>query len=100
MRSILAKSLLIDFLLTLICLSHGYNPRAVFAALRVGNNNHPASEPTQGDGPHLSLIEAAIHESGARPGQHLFSVREIQPMLGEVATILRFVPFVVHHPTM
>jgi hypothetical protein len=51
MRSILAKSLLIDFLLRLICLSHGDDPRGVFAAWRVGNNNHPASEQTQGDKP-------------------------------------------------
>jgi hypothetical protein len=95
MRSILAKSLLIDVLLTSICLSHGDNPRGVFAAWRVGNHNHPANEQTQGDKPHLSIIEAAIHESDARPRQHLFSVREIQPVLDEVATALRCVACVI-----
>ena len=56
MWSILAKSLLMDFLLTSIGLSHGDYPRHVAAAWRVG-------------------------------------IREIQAMPGEVAAILRFVPF-------
>jgi len=68
MRSILAKSLLIDLLLTSICLSHGDNPRGVVAAWRVGDNNYSNSEQAQGDKPHLSIIEAAVYESNARPG--------------------------------
>jgi len=67
MRSILAKSLLIDLLLTSICLSHGDNPRGVVAAWRVGDNNYSNSEQAQGD-KHLSIIEAAVYESNARPG--------------------------------
>jgi SWIB/MDM2 domain len=38
-RSSRTKSLLIDFLLTTVCLSHGDNPRVV-AARRVGDNHH------------------------------------------------------------
>lgn len=33
------------------------------------------------------------NESDRRPGQHLLGIREIQAMPGEVAAILRFVPF-------
>jgi hypothetical protein len=44
MRSTLAKSLLIDFLLTSICLSHGDNPRDVVAAWRVGDNDYSTGE--------------------------------------------------------
>jgi hypothetical protein len=96
MRSILTKSLLIDFLLTSIRLSHGDNPRGVAAAERVGDNDYPTGEQAQSDKPFLSIIETVIYERDARAGQHLF---EIQPMLGEVDAVLRFVPF-VYHPIM
>jgi hypothetical protein len=96
MRSILAKSLLIDFSLTSICLSHGDNPRGVIAAWRVGDNNYSNGEQAQGDKPHFPIIEAAVYESDARPGQHPCSVREIQTVFSEVAAILRFIPFAYH----
>src|SRR5207248_3980457 len=96
MRSILAKSLLIDFLLTSICLSHGDNPGDVAAAWRVGNNDYSTGEQTQGDKPFLSIIEAAVYEGDAKPGQHLFGVRKIQTVFSEVAAVLRLVPFVYH----
>jgi hypothetical protein len=44
MRSILAKSLLIDFLLTSICLSHGDNARGVLAARGVRNHDYSTGE--------------------------------------------------------
>jgi hypothetical protein len=47
MRSTLAKSLLIDFLLTSICLSHGDNPRGIVAAWRVGNDDYSTGERAQ-----------------------------------------------------
>jgi hypothetical protein len=62
MRSTRAKSLLIDFLLTSICLSHGNNPGDVVAAWRVGNDDYSTGEQAQSDQPFLSIIEAAIHE--------------------------------------
>ena len=99
MRSTLAKSLLIDFLLTSICLSHGDNPRGVVAAWRVGDDDYSTGEQAQGDEPFLPIIEAAIDEADTRAGQHLFGVRKIQPMFSEVAAVLRFVPF-VYHPTL
>ena len=46
--------------------------------------------------PFHSIVEAAVYESNARFGQHLFRIHEIQTMLDEVATILRIVPFVYH----
>jgi hypothetical protein len=49
MRSTLAKSLLIDFLLTSICLSHGDNPRGIVAAWRVGNDDYSTGERAQSD---------------------------------------------------
>ena len=99
MRSTLAKSLLIDFLFTSICLPHGDNPRDVVAAWRVGNDDYSTGEQAQGDKPFLSIIETAIYERDARPGQDLFGVRKIQTMFGEVAAVLRLVPF-VYHPTL
>jgi hypothetical protein len=54
MRSIRPKSLLIDLLLTAICLSHGDYARLVVAAWRVGNNDDSAHEKAQGDEPFLS----------------------------------------------
>jgi hypothetical protein len=86
-------------LLTSICLSHGDNPRDVVAAWRVGDNDYSTGEQAQSDKPFLSIIETVIYERDARAGQHLFSVRKIQSMLGEVAAVLRFVPF-VYHPTL
>jgi hypothetical protein len=49
MRSTRAKSLLIDFLLTSICLSHGNNPGDVVAAWRVGNDDYSTGERAQSD---------------------------------------------------
>jgi len=49
MRSTLAKSLLIDFLLTSICLSHGDNPLGIVAAWRVGNDDYSTGERAQSD---------------------------------------------------
>src|SRR5580704_9614168 len=96
MRSTLAKSLLIDFLLMSICLSHGDNPRDVVAAWRVGNNDYSTGEQAQCDKPFLSIIEAAIYEGYAGTGQYLFGIRKIQPMFSEVAAVLRFVPLEYH----
>jgi hypothetical protein len=59
MRSTLAKSLLIDFLLTSIYLSHGDNPRGVVAAWRVGNNNYSTGEQAQSDQPFPSPYDVA-----------------------------------------
>lgn len=49
MPSTLAKSLLIDFLLTPVCLSHGDDPRDIAAAGRVGNDNYSTVEQAQRD---------------------------------------------------
>src|ERR1022692_2841575 len=97
MRSILAKSLLIDFLFTPIRLSHGDNARYV-AARGMGYEDHPAIERAQGDKPFLSIVEAAILEGDTRPIEYLLGVHEIQAVLSEVAAILRFVPFVLQFP--
>jgi hypothetical protein len=96
MRSILAKSLFVDFLLTSICLSRGDNPRDVPAAWRVGDNDCSTGEQAQGDKPFLSIIETVVYEGDARPGQHLFGVRKVQTVFGGVALVLRFVPFIYH----
>jgi hypothetical protein len=49
MRSILAKSLLVDFLLTSIGLSHGDDARHGVAARRVGNDDYSTGEQAQCD---------------------------------------------------
>ncbi len=96
MGSTLAKSLLIDFLFTSICLSHRDNPRDTFAPWRVGNHDYSTGQQTQGDEPFLTIIETVIYEGDATTAEHLFSVREIQPVLSEVAPVLRFIPLVYH----
>jgi hypothetical protein len=88
-----AKSLLIDFLLTSVCLSHGDDARFIVAVLRVGYDNYSTGEKAQGEKPFLPIIETVIYESHVRPGQYLLGVREIQTLLGEVAAVLRLVPF-------
>jgi len=60
----------------------------------VGNEDYPTSEQTQSDQPFLSIIETAVYEGDARAGEHLFGVRKIQPVLREIAAVLRPVPFV------
>src|SRR5262249_30698153 len=96
MRSILAKSLFVDFLLTLICLSHGDNARDVLVVRRVGNDDYSTSEQAQSDEPFLSILETVINEGDARSSQHLFGVRKIQTVFSEVGAVLRFVPFIYH----
>jgi hypothetical protein len=65
----------------------------------MGYDDHAPSKQAQGDKPFLSIVEAAILESDAGSGKHLFGVVEIQAMLGEVAAVLRLVPL-VSHPTL
>jgi hypothetical protein len=62
MRSILAKSLLIDFLFTSICLSHGDNARDLVAAWGVGNDDDSTREQAQSDKSLFSIIETVISE--------------------------------------
>src|ERR1700685_4304251 len=95
MRSTLFKSLVIDFLLTSVRLPHGDDARCR-AARRMGDDQHAPGEQAQGDKPFLSIVEAAILEGDARSGKHVFGVLDVQAMLGEVATVLRLVPFVPH----
>ncbi len=95
MRSILAKSLLIDFLLTSIRLSHGDDARHDAATRRVSNDDYSTGEQAQGGKPFLSIIEAIIHEGHARVAEHLFGVGKVQAVLDEVAAVLCFVPCVV-----
>ena len=81
MRSILAKSLLIDFLLTSICLYHGAYTRYVAAARRVGNDDYSTGEQAEAGKPFLSIIEAVIHEGRARAAEHSFGIGKIQAVL-------------------
>jgi hypothetical protein len=83
MRSTLARSLWIDFLLTPTCLSHGDNPGGVVGAWRVGDNDYSTGKQAQGDKPFLFIIETVIGERDAGAGQYLLGVRN-----------LRFAPFV------
>src|SRR5690242_560658 len=95
MRSILAKSLLIDFLLTSICLSHGDDMRHVAAARRVSNDDYSTGEQAQAGKPFLSIIEAIVHEGHARAAEHSFGIGKIQAVLDEVAAVLCLALFIV-----
>jgi hypothetical protein len=65
-RSSLGKPLIIGFLLTAVCLPHG-DYAGCFAARCTGYNGYAPGKQAQGDKPILSIIEAAILESDARP---------------------------------
>src|SRR5271157_4853095 len=95
MRSIRAKSLLIDFLLTPIPFPHRDNARSPVARC-MGYDDQTPIEQAQGDEPLLSVGEAIIFERNARPSKHLLGIREAKAMLGEVLPVLRLVPFVCH----
>jgi len=62
----------------------------------LGNHDGSTGEQAQADQPFLSIIETVVYEGDARPGQYLSGIRKIQTMLGEVASVLRFVPLVRH----
>ena len=51
----------------------------------MGYNDHSTGEQAQSDKPFLSIIETLIYEGNARPGQHLFRVREVEAAFGGVA---------------
>src|ERR1700722_6041391 len=64
MRSTLAKSLLIDFLLTSICLSHGDNPRGILLrgtwAMLLWQRNGPAAFVIGGTAPEPAAVAGAV----------------------------------------
>src|SRR5437879_10381611 len=95
MRSTLAKSLLIDFLLTPIRLPHG-DDAGCFAVRRMGNDDHPSSEHAQGDKPFLSIVEAAILEGNASFVKHLLGIFDVRPIVSSAAAVLALVPSVSH----
>ncbi len=80
MRSTLAKSLLIDFFLTSICLSHRDDSCSFVATRSVSDHDRTPVEQAQGDQPFLSIIEAAVDEGDAGPFEHVFGIGEIQAM--------------------
>jgi hypothetical protein len=59
MRSILAKSLLIDFLFTPVSLSHGNDARSLVAR-RMGDDNQTSGQQAQSDEPFFPVSEAVI----------------------------------------
>src|ERR1035441_5246518 len=92
-RSIRAKSLLIDFLLTAIALSHRDDPSSP-AARCVGDDYQASREQAQRDQPRFSIIETIVFESDTWPGEYLFRILKAQAVFGEVTAILRLVPLV------
>src|SRR6202158_6144940 len=95
MRSIRAKSLFIDFLFTSIPLPPGDDARSLIAR-RMGYDNQTPGKQAQSDEPVLPVSEAVVFKRDARPGQHLFDIREAEAMLGSGLPVLRIVPFVFH----
>ena len=96
--SSLAKSLLIDFLLTSVRLSHGDHARHLVPARGVSHHHDPPSEHPESDQPFLSIVETVIDEADAAAGEDLFGIRKIQAVLGTIAAVLGFVPFMAHVP--
>ena len=63
---------------------------------RVGHHDDATDEQTQRDEPFLSTMETVIDEGDAGPGPHLFGVRKVQTVFGDVGLVLSFVPLVSH----
>src|ERR1035437_10519578 len=83
MRSIRAKSLLIDFLFTAVPLPHGDDARSLIARC-MGYDNQTPGQQAQSDEPFLPIAEAIIFERDARPGKHLVGILEAEAMPGDV----------------
>src|SRR5580704_8671296 len=95
MRSIRAKSLLIDLFFTSISLSHGNDARPVVAR-RMGYDHQMPREQTQSDEPRFAISEPVVPEGDARPGKHMLCILKAEAMLGEVLSVLFVVPLVFH----
>lgn len=95
-RSSLAKSLLIDFLLTSVRLSHGDHARHLVLARGVSHHHDPPNEHPESDQPFLSIVETVIDEAYAAAGEDLFGIGKVQAVLCAIAAILGFVSFIAH----
>jgi len=61
-RSIRSKSLLMDFWLTSICLSHEDHASDGVPARPVRDDNHPTGKQAQRNQPFLPVVEAVIYK--------------------------------------
>jgi hypothetical protein len=95
MRSIRAKSLLIDFLFTAVSLPHGNDARSLIAR-GMGYDHQTPSQQAQSDEPFFSVGEAIIFEGDARPGKNPVCVLKAEAMLGEVRSVFGIIPLVLH----
>src|SRR5689334_1298378 len=93
-RSSLAKSLLIDFLLTWVRLSHGDDARHLVSTRGVSHHYDPPSEHSKSNRPFLSIVETVDDEADAAAGEDLFGVGKVQAVLLTIAAVLGFVPFI------
>jgi hypothetical protein len=73
MRSIRAKSLLIDFFLTTVPLSHGNDARRLVTR-RMGNDHQTPDQQTQRDEPLFAVSKTVVFKGDAGPGKDLFGI--------------------------
>src|SRR5437588_7604766 len=95
MRSIRAKSLLIDLLFTPIPFPHRDDARSLIPRC-VGYDNQAPGQQAQGDETFFPISKAVVFEGDARPGKDLLGILEAETVLSEVLLFLRLVPFVFH----
>src|SRR5258706_14650832 len=95
MRSIRAKSLLIDLLFTAIPLPHRDDARSLIPRC-MGYDNQTPGQQAQGDETFFPVSKAVVFEGDARPGKDLLGILEAETVLSEVLLFLRLVPFVFH----
>src|SRR5690348_7307788 len=87
-----AKSLLIDFLLTQICLPEGDNPRAA-ATRRMNHNHYSPGHDAKRDQPRLAVVKPTVLECDASAFEHQLHILEGEPVLLLVGQVLLLVPF-------
>lgn len=93
--SIRFKSLLIDFLFTAIRLSHG-DDAPPLVPRGVCDHHHPPFEQAQTDKPLLSVVEAVVDKRDTRPVENAFGIPKVEPMFGDVRSVLGVIPFVFY----
>jgi hypothetical protein len=95
-RSNLATSLLIDFLLTSVHLSHEDDARHLVPTRGVSHHHDPPSKHSESDQPFLSIVETVVDEADAAAGEDLFGIGNVEALLGTMAAVLGFISLISH----
>jgi len=62
----------------------------------VGHHHNPSSKHPKTHQASLAIVTTVIDEGYAAAGEDLFSIGKVQAVLGAIAAVLSFVPFITH----